>query len=107
MPTPKEAAAIAAIFAAANRLSNDYAKAGGAANRSDQMIAFTDAIFPALAAMADEYGAEAAYIDREAYGVREAITVAFCDVVEAEEEAEPRINPRQYSTLRVVGGSVA
>ena len=105
-----EAASIAAIFVAANKLSNDYAKSGGAENRRDQIKAFLASAIDAAAALTAAYDDELtdpAYIQADKGSVCQSVDVAFYDAVEAEEKAEPRINVRQYSALRVVGGSVA
>jgi hypothetical protein len=107
MPTNKEAASIAAIFVAANKLSSDYAKSGGAENRRDQLIAFIDVTMQAVADLSSEAGADPLVAIYSLDSVLQDLADAFVDAIDAEEAAEPAIDYRQYSTLRVVGGSVA
>ena len=104
-PNKHEAAAIADIFTAANKLSNAYAVSGGAENRRDQLIAFTDVVMQNVAVLAGQSGADQ---DTAIYGLDsmiESIVTAFVDVIEAEEASEPDMS-RPYSTLYVQGGSV-
>lgn len=108
MPTPKEASAIAAIFTAANKLSNDYARSGGAENRRDQIKAFLASVVNAAADLADAYDhdlIDVSYMRPDVDLVCQSVDVAFMDAVEDEEAAEPDYS-RPYSTLYVQGGSV-
>jgi hypothetical protein len=100
MPSQNEAKAIAAIFTAANKLSNDYAVPGGAANRREQLSAFVKDTINAIAALTAEHDeADPAYVAREADSVVQAIEVAFMDAIEAEEASETRIDPvRDFGT---------
>jgi len=108
MPSQNEAKAIATIFTAANKLSNDYAVPGGAANRRDQLSTFAKDTINAIASLTAEHDeADPAYVAREADSVVQAIEVAFMDAIEAEDDVERKIDlVRQFGTYSTLGGSV-
>ena len=99
MPTRNEAEAIAAIFTAANKLSNDYAVSGGAQNRRDQLIAFVDATMQAVAGLAGEAEADPLVSIYSLDSVLQDLADSFVDAIDAEEASEPRIDPvREWGT---------
>ena len=99
MPAPKEASAIAAIFTAANKLSNDYAVPGGSENRRDQLKPFISAVMNAVAKLAEEAGADPLTAIYSLDSVLQDLADSFVDAIDAEEAAEPRIDPvREFGT---------
>jgi len=106
MATLSETAAIDQIEAALANLRTRYAVAGGAENRRDQIGAFLKTTFDAIEVLADISGADALIIAGTAETVKQDLECAFFDVVEAEEEAEPRIDPvRQWGTYNTLNGA--
>ena len=103
----KEQLALAEIERAQIALSEAYKTVGGAENKRDRLKAFVSAIFPAMAQLADQAGADAAYVVYGLPATLQDIDVAFEDAVDVEDAAEPRIDPvREWGTLRTVGGRV-
>lgn len=103
----KEQLALAEIERAQIALSEAYKTIGGAENKRDRLKAFVSAIFPAMADLAAQAGADAAYVAVGLEATLQDIDVAFDEAVEAENAAEPRIDPvREYGTYRTVGGHV-
>lgn len=103
----KEQLALAEIERAQIALSEAYKTIGGAENKRDRLKAFVSAIFPAMADLGDLDGADPAYVAYSMDSVLQDIDVAFDDVVEADDAAEPRIDPvHEYGTYRTVGGHV-
>ena len=103
----KEQLALAEIERAQIALSEAYKTIGGAENKRDRLKAFVSAIFPAMADLGDLADADPAYVAYSMDSVLQDIDVAFDDAVEAEDAAEPRIDPvREWGTLRTVGGRV-
>ena len=110
MATSKEIEVLENLSRSLAHLKGQYLIAGGAENRRDQIKAFLASAIDAAAALTAAYDDELtdpAYIQADKDTVCQSVDVAFYDAVDAEEKAEPRIDVRQYSTLRVVGGSVA
>lgn len=103
----KEQLALAEIERAQIALSEAFKTIGGAENKRDRLKAFVSAIFPAMSDLGDLAGADPAYVAYSMDSVLQDIDVAFDDAVEAEDAAEPRIDPvREWGTLRTVGGRV-
>jgi hypothetical protein len=104
----KEQLALAEIERAQIALSEAYKTIGGAENKRDRLKAFVSSIFTAMAELADHAGADAAYVLYGLPASLQDIDVAFEDVVEAEDAAEPRIDPvRELGTYNVMNGRVA
>lgn len=104
----KEQLALTEIERAQIALAEAYKTIGGAENKRDRLKAFVAAIFPAMADLAEQAGADAAYVVYGLEATLQDIDVAFADVVEAEDAAEPRIDPvRGWGTLNVMNGRVA
>lgn len=104
----KEQLTLAEIERATHALSEAYKNVGGAENKRDRLKAFVSAIFPAIADLGDIAGADPAYIAYSKDTVLQDIDIAFADAVEAEEEAEPRIDERaQFGTYHTIDGRVA
>lgn len=103
----KEQLALAEIERAQIALSEAYKTIGGAENKRDRLKAFVAAIFPAMADLAEQAGADAAYVAVGLEATLQDIDVAFDEAVDAEDAAEPRIDPvNEWGTLRAVGGRV-
>lgn len=104
----KEQLALAEIERAQIALSEAYKTIGGAENKRDRLKAFVRAIFPAMADLGDLAGADPAYVAYSMDSVLQDIDDAFCDVVDAEDASEPRIDPvREWGTFNVMNGRVA
>lgn len=104
----KEQLALAEIERAQIALSEAYKTIGGAENKRDRLKAFVRSIFPAMADLGDLAGADPAYVEYHLDTVLQDIDDAFCDVVEAEDAAEPRVDPvREWGTFNVMNGRVA
>lgn len=103
-----ETTALDSIDAALSTLRTNYSEDGGVENRRDQISEFLKATFDAVEILTDLAGADALIIERSAEGVQQDIADAFLDAVEAEQEAEPRIDPvREWGTYNTPNGSVA
>ena len=103
----KEQLALAEIERAQIALSEAYKTIGGEENKRDRLKAFVSAIFPAMADLAEQAGADAAYVAVGLEATLQDIDVAFDEAVKAEDAAEPRIDPvREWGTYRTVGGRV-
>ena len=99
MPTPAETSAIRSIFDAATMLSNDYAVSGGAENRRDTLQRFIQGAMQAVAKLADEAGADPLTAIYSLDSVLQDLADSFVDAIDAEEAAEPRIDPvREWGT---------
>lgn len=104
----KEQLALAEIERAQIALSEAYKTIGGADNKRDRLKAFVRSIFPAMADLGDLAGADPAYVAYSMDSVLQDIDTAFDEAVEAEDAAEPRIDPvREWSTYNVMNGRVA
>ena len=99
MATTFENIGISQIESAVNGLRSAYAAPGGAENRRDQLKHFMTAIYAGLETLGDEAGADRDALVWDLDTVRQSIDSAFVDAMEAEERAEPRIDPvRQWGT---------
>lgn len=80
-------------------IRSSYARPGDAENRRDQIKTFMASIFEHTASLAQDEEADGDCIYREVMSVHEAIDAAFMDVIERDDNAEPR--GQAYSTLNI------
>jgi len=106
--TLRETLSLAELERALSVLTTAYKTPGGAANRCAQIKNFMSATFEAVADLAAQDGADAAYVAYDLPTVLQSIDCAFQDVVEAEDAGERKADlVRQYGTYSTLGGSVA
>lgn len=108
MPTTREITALNELQLAVEVLTKAYEVSGGAENRRDQLKAYMTSVYNAVADLGDLSGADGLIIQHDYETVMQSFDCAFCDAVEAEEKAEPRINYRRtHGTYSTMNGSVA
>lgn len=99
MATEFETTYLNAIGKAFTTLQSQYDNPGDAENRRAQLKTFMASIFKHTASLAQEEDADGDCILRELMSVHEAIDAAFMDVIERDDNAEPR--GQVYSTLNI------
>lgn len=107
MATTREITALNELQLAVEVLAKAYEASGGAENRRDQIKTFMTSVYNAVCDLGLLAGADAMVMQYDHPTVMQSIDDAFLDAVEAEEAAEPRINPvREWGTVYATGGSI-
>lgn len=107
MPTPKEIEVLESLSRSLAHLKGQYLIVGGAENRRDQIKAFVSSTMNAVAELAGEAGADPLTAIYSLDSVLQDLADAFVDAIDAEEAADPRIDPvREWGTVYATGGSI-
>lgn len=108
MATPYEHIGLNKIERALNELRAAYSEGCTAGMRRDQIKAFFTGIYAGIEDLGREADADIDALVWDLDTVRQSVDSAFVDAIDAEEAAEPRIDPvRQFGTYNTLGGRVA